>query len=124
MKEYKPNLEPSEWYGYKREHPREYRRLMEYVKDASWLAPVTINGRTVCELIIPRKWFSFGTMLCFLTYYRHLKEYKRINFTEALYQGRETVGIKPSVYIKSPCDYFWSEVTAVLAIMVSCEKGE
>jgi hypothetical protein len=113
----KKALTPAEWYSYKRDHPKKYRLLKEHIRDVTMAKPIRYKGITFVELVIPRRWFTFGHMLCFLTKYRHLADYAYIDFEERTFQGKETVLIgidEKAVSLGNECDYFWSETKVVL----------
>lgn len=82
------------------------------------------------ELVIPRRRFTYTSMLSFLAEYRHLKDYAHIDFEESTYKGKKELLVdldEIAVPLQKGCDYFWSEVKDVLAILenlLSSAKSE
>lgn len=119
MSDYKTTLTSEEWYGFKRTQPEEYRIIKNYIRDANWYPPIRYGGIQFVELVIPRRWFTFGQMLGFLSKHRHLGEYEFIDYEERPhYKGGTytTIGIDyEAVPMNVMCDYMWLEVRRLLA---------
>jgi hypothetical protein len=65
---------------------------------------------------MPRQWFSPAYMLEFLIKHRTLKDYEHIHFHK---RPDGHVTFSWDVPMENQCDYFWSEVKAVLEILVA-----
>jgi hypothetical protein len=114
-------LTPEEWYGYKREHPQRYRVLIGHVRESNWRG-YRHEGWAydwAPPPVIPRVWFSWQQMVMFLVKHRELKDYKHISITSRP-DGR--ISYSWDVSYKNQCDYFWSEVKDVLALLEQIDE--
>ena len=80
--EYKSILEPHEWYGWKREHPDEYKIIKTYLLKRFPFCTEEHEGTTYTNLLISRRFFNFGEMFGFLSTYHYLGKYKHISYSK------------------------------------------
>lgn len=103
--EYKTVLEPHEWYTWKREHPAEYQIIKAYILHHFLFVTVPYKGVPHTNLLIPRRYFTYGLMQCFLLQYRHLQKFEHMDFIE---KGGNYVSIQvdyDAVLLYAMCDY-------------------
>ena len=117
--EYKTNVEPHEWYSWKRAHPREYKVIEEYIFQRFTFVTIDYKGQTVTNLLIPRLFFTWAEMLRFLARFRHLREYQHIRYTErTCFEGKKYLAYDfddDAVAWEKRCDYVWLEVRRLLS---------
>jgi hypothetical protein len=123
----KHTLEPHEWYSYKREYPKRYRILKQFILEYhNWKTSQheQLNFVTVLHF---RKFFCCAVMITFLLRYRHQMRYAHLRFEERKRNNELFVRIEieqKHVPLGSECDYLWEEVKAVLEKLVLSSETE
>jgi hypothetical protein len=114
---YKEGLTPEEWYGYTKQFPKRYRLLKNYIRESNWggVKHPRWDYTWTPPPVMPRHWFSPAQMFVFLLKHQNVKDYKHVHFRTHT-NGRVSVGF--DVARERECEYFWSEVKAVLEILI------